>query len=59
MQKKMPKENSSVITPDGKGVVTARDFLKETVSVTFTKDESTEVKVYDLKDIQINIKDKH
>lgn len=52
MQKKMPKENSYVTTPDGKGVVTARDFLRETVTVTFTKDETTEVKTYDLKDIQ-------
>ena len=58
MQKKMPKENTTVTTPDGKGVVTSRDFLKETVSVTFTKDESTEVKVYDLKDIQFSSKDK-
>lgn len=52
MQKKMPKENSVVVTPDGKGVVTSRDFLRETVTVTFTKDETTEVKTYDLKDIQ-------
>ena len=58
MQKKMPKENAIVLTPDGKGVVTSRDFLKETVSVTFTKDDSTEVKVYNLKDIQ-NLKDKN
>ncbi|MBQ8615600.1 MAG: hypothetical protein IJ415_03435 [Clostridia bacterium] len=58
MQKKMPKENSIVSTPDGKGVVTNRDFLKETVTVTFTKDDSTEVKVYDLKDIQFS-KDKN
>lgn len=52
MQKKMPKESSTVITPDGKGIVTSRDFLKETVSVSFTKDDTTEVKVYELKDIQ-------
>lgn len=52
MQKKMPKENSVVVTPDGKGVVTATNFLRETVTVTFTKDETTEVKTYDLKDIQ-------
>lgn len=56
MQKKMPKENSLVITPDGKGTVTNRDFLKETVTVTFTKDDTTEVKIYDLKDIQIKDK---
>ena len=59
MQKKMPKENSLVSTPDGKGIVTNRGFLKETVTVTFTKDESTEVKIYELKDIQFNSKDKH
>lgn len=58
MQKKMPKENATVTTPDGKGVVTSRDFLKETVTVTFTKDDTTEVKVYDLKDIQNTTKDK-
>ncbi len=59
MQKKMPKENSVVTTPDGKGTVTSRDFLKETVTVTFTKDETTETKIYDLKDIQFNTKDKN
>ena len=58
MQKKMPKENSTVLTPDGKGTVTGRDFLKETINVTFTKDETTEVKTYDLKDITIPTKDK-
>ncbi len=57
MQKKMPKENSLVTTPDGKGTVTSRDFLKETVTVTFTKDDITEIKVYDLKDI--HLKDKN
>lgn len=51
MQNKMPKLNSVVTTPDGKGQVTATDFLKETVTVTFTKDDSTEVKIYDIKDI--------
>lgn len=58
MQKKMPKENSIVNTPDGKGIVTGRDFLKETVTVTFTKDETTEVKTFDLKNIQFGSKDK-
>ena len=58
MQKKMPKENSLVLTPDGKGTVTNRDFLKETVTVTFTKDDTTEVKIYDLKYIQLITKDK-
>ena len=53
----MPKMNSTVITPDGKGTVTYLDFLREQVSVTFTKDETTEVKVYNLDDIK-NLKDK-
>ena len=51
MQKKMPKENSYVTTPDGKGVVTSRDFLTETVMVTFTKDDKTEIKKYALSDL--------
>lgn len=52
MQKKMPKENSLISTPDGKGTVVSRDFLKETVSVSFTKDDTTEIKVYNLQDLQ-------
>lgn len=58
MQKIMPKVNSTVSTPDGKGVVSEINIFKETVSVTFTKDDSTEIKVYDLKDINQNVKDK-
>ena len=57
MQKKMPKVGSTITTPDGKGVVSANDFLREKVSVTFTKDETTEVKVYELSDLQV-FKDK-
>ena len=57
MQKKMPKIGSTINTPDGKGVVSANDLLREKVSVTFTKEETTEVKVYDLSDLQIS-KDK-
>lgn len=52
MQKRMPKVNSTVTTPDGKGVVSNTDFLRETLTVTFTKnDESTEIKTYPLSDI--------
>ena len=58
MQKKMPKINSVVITPDGKGTVSNLDFLREQISVTFTKDESTEVKVYNLEEIKQDTKDK-
>ena len=56
MQKKMPKENSLISTPDGKGVVISRDFLKETVTVSFSKDDSTEVKVYNLSDLSLSDK---
>ena len=51
MQKKMPKEHTFVKTPDGKGEVVSRDFLKETVTVAFTKDETTETKIYPLEEI--------
>ena len=59
MQKKMPKENSTVFTPDGKGIVVGRDFLKETVSVSFSKDDTTEVKVYAVTDIKSQTKEKN
>jgi len=51
MQKKMPKVNSFVNTPDGKGMVISTDFLKEKVSVSFKKDETEEIKIYDLSEI--------
>lgn len=56
MQKKMPKENATVSTPDGKGVVVGRDFLKETVTVSFTNEDATEIKIFNLSDIDINKK---
>lgn len=52
MQKKMPKLNTKVSTPDGEGVVSAVDFLKELVTVTFTKNDTSEIKIYNLQDIQ-------
>ncbi len=58
MQKRMPKIGFKVTTPDGSGVVNATDFLKETVSVSFTKDETSETKIYNLNDIKFNYKDK-
>lgn len=51
MQKKMPRIGSFVSTPDGDGKVADTDFLKETVTVEFTKDETTERKKYSLSDI--------
>lgn len=58
MQKKMPKVGFNVTTADGKGVVSAVDFLKETVSVTYTKDETSETKIYPLEELKFNSKDK-
>jgi len=51
MQKKMPKTHSFVTTPDGKGEVVSRDFLKGSVTVAFTKDDTTETKIYPLEEI--------
>lgn len=59
MQKKMPKLNSLVSTPDGKGTVSNVDFLREKVSVSFTKDDSTEIKIYDLSEIEKISKEKN
>lgn len=58
MQKKMPKINSFISTPDGKGQVSAIDMLRETVTVTFTKDDTTEVKTYALSDLTSNSNEK-
>ncbi len=52
MQKKMPKMGSKVTTPDGVGAVSNLDFLREKVTVTFTNEDSTEVKTYDLANIK-------
>ena len=55
MKKKMPKNGSFVNTPDGQAEVTSTDYLKETVTVCFKKDEdSVEMKTFDLKDISKN-----
>lgn len=60
MQKKMPKIGYKVSTPDGTGNVASVDMLKETVTVTFKKDEETfENKTYPLEDIKSNAKDKN
>lgn len=59
MQKLMPKVGFKVTTPDGVGTVASTDLLKETVTVTFKKDEDTsENKTYALADIKFNLKDK-
>lgn len=59
MQKKMPRVGFKVTTPDGVGVVSSVDFLKETVTVGFKKDEdTTESKTYPVEEIKFNAKGK-
>lgn len=53
MQKKMPKIGILVTTPDGKGSVQSTDFLRETVTVSFQKDDITELKTYPLSEIKL------
>ncbi len=48
----MPKINSEVMTPNGKGVVMYNDLLKRQVTVKFGGDNQTELKVYDVNDIK-------
>lgn len=52
LQKRLPRLNSLVQTPDGKGTVSNINILKETISVTFSKDDTTEVKIYNFDEIQ-------
>lgn len=50
--KKMPKVNSAVTTPDGKGVVAGHDLLRQEVKVKFlSEDGSQEIKSYPLEKI--------
>jgi len=51
--KRLPKHNAKVKTPDGVGIVQQVEILPERVKVKFGKDEETTYKVYDLKDISI------
>lgn len=46
----MPKVNTTVITPDGKGIAIYNNLLKKLVSVKFLDEDNTfkEVKIYDL-----------
>ncbi len=56
--KLMPKLNTEVTTPDGKGLVIYNNLLKRTVSVKFKNpDESTTIREYELK--QIKLEDKN
>lgn len=54
-QKIMPKVNSTVITPDGKGVVVYNNLLARRVQVKFTQENgNSEIKEYDIAQIQKN-----
>lgn len=50
----MPKVNSAVETPDGKGTVIYNDLLKKEVSVKFESDGTSEVKQYPVERIKIS-----
>lgn len=52
-QKLMPKVNSTVSTPDGKGVVVYNNLLSRRVQVKFTQENgNTEIKEYDISQIK-------
>ncbi len=50
--KRMPKLNSEVTTPDGKGTVFSNNALKERVTVRIPKAEGFELKEYPLSDVK-------
>ncbi|MBO5773164.1 MAG: stage 0 sporulation family protein [Clostridia bacterium] len=53
--KVMPKVNSEVETPDGKGLVVAVDLLKRTVNVKVaTEGDEVEIKTYTLQQLNVN-----
>ncbi|MBE5745911.1 MAG: stage 0 sporulation protein [Clostridiales bacterium] len=49
---KMPKINSKVKTKDGKGVVVYNNILKETVTVKFEEDETTQLIEYKISEVE-------
>ena len=50
-RKRMPRVGREVVTPDGKGVVSDLNIVKETVSVRIPNGDTTEVKEYPLEQI--------
>lgn len=50
--KVMPKLNSKVKTPDGEGKVVYNDLLKQTVSVRFENDDTSEIKDYPVDEVK-------
>ncbi len=51
--KKMPPVGAEVATPDGKGKIQSVNVLKETVKVTVTKNDETELHDYDYHDVKV------
>lgn len=56
--KQMPKVNSIVETPDGKGQVVYNNLLKKKVQVKFIKGDTTELKEYEVGQIKFEKNDK-
>lgn len=52
VMKEMPKVNSEVVTPDGKGKVIYNDLIKKTVSVKFVTENTSEIKTYSVEEIK-------
>lgn len=52
---KMPKLNSCVITPDGKGLVQYNDVLSEKVTVKVGENENVKLNVYNLSDVKFEV----
>ncbi len=52
MQKRMPKLNSTITTPDGKATVASVDYLRETITVNIAKNDSVEQKKFTLEEIE-------
>jgi cell fate regulator YaaT (PSP1 superfamily) len=52
MQGKMPRYNSEVQTPDGKGIAQDSNILKQTVNVKFQNGDISNFKTYPLCDLK-------
>ena len=58
MLKQMPKVNSFVDTPDGRGKVVYNDLFKKIVSVRFERDSVSEIKDFEVEKIKFDKNDK-
>ena len=52
----MPKVNSIVKTPDGEGKVMYNDLLKQIVTVRFEDEDSSEIKEYNVSELEVKDK---